>query len=547
MDEIPPEVPGYRLTALLGTGATSRVWRARREADDELVAVKVLPGEAGEEAVREFALLQQAAGDHVVTLHETLALDGPQGPATALVLELLSGGSLGEVVAARGHLTPGETVTIIAPIARALGGLHDLGIVHGDISPGNVLLASTGRPALSDLGFSRLTGEPPGEVHGTDGYVAPEVLEGGEPTRGSDVHALGALAWLCLTGSPPGHVTERGDLQVLVPDAPELVRVIQTCLVSSPTARPEAGEVARAVFDSAPAEPIRMTSPGDVASGLTRRIRESAAADSLEVPQWQRELMAAPEPEPARRWWRRRPGTKGATVARRSARHASPGPLTAPAARGAQTPRGARVPRDDAPLSPPRAIARDAAERPGSGRVALAVAVAIGLVLVGLLIPWQLSGAGEAARGGPHHESTVATDGAEDATSVRTDRSAPQTAPTRLARELTTLREQMVLDLDTAVLERLDAPGSPAAERDRELIGTLTASGSRYRGVDLAVRSAQLERAEGRVAVLRMTSDAAAYTVVGPEGEEQRPAAHGQQVDLVLVWETGAWRVRDVR
>ncbi|WP_277455469.1 hypothetical protein [Janibacter sp. DB-40] len=93
MDDIPPEVPGYRLTALLGTGATSRVWRARREADDELVAVKVLSGVAGEEAVREFTLLQQAAGDHVVTLHEVLALEGPEGPATALVLELLSGGA----------------------------------------------------------------------------------------------------------------------------------------------------------------------------------------------------------------------------------------------------------------------------------------------------------------------------------------------------------------------------------------------------------------------------------------------------------------------
>lgn len=551
MDDIPPEVPGYRLTALLGTGATSRVWRARREADDELVAVKVLSGVAGEEAVREFTLLQQAAGDHVVTLHEVLALEGPEGPATALVLELLSGGSLREVVAARGHLTPGETVTIIAPIARALGGLHDLGIVHGDLSPGNVLLASTGRPTLSDLGYSRLTGEPPGEVHGTDGYVAPEVLEGGDPTRGSDVHALGALAWLCLTGSPPGHVTERADLQVLVPDAPELVRVIQACLVSSPPARPEADEVARAVFDSTRAEPIRMTSPGDVASGLTRRIRESAAADSLEVPQWQRELMAAPEPTPTRRWWQRRPGTKGATAPTRSARHASRGPVTAPAARGTRAALRGRGRRgapavSEVTLSPPRAIARDAAERSVSARVGLVVAVAIGLVLVGL-VPWQLSSAGD-ARGGATHETTVAADGAEQAaTGVRTDRSAPRTAPTQLARELTALREQMVRDLDTGVLERLDAPGSPAAEQDRKLIETLTASGSRYRGVDLAVRSAQLERAGGRVAVLRMTSDAAAYTVAGPEGEEQRPASHGQQVELVLVWDTGAWRVREVR
>ncbi|WP_277455470.1 hypothetical protein [Janibacter sp. DB-40] len=330
--------------------------------------------------------------------------------------------------------------------------------------------------------------------------------------------------------------------------------MIQACLVSSPPARPEADEVARAVFDSTRAEPIRMTSPGDVASGLTRRIRESAAADSLEVPQWQRELMAAPEPTPTRRWWQRRPGTKGATAPTRSARHASPGPVTAPAARGRRAAhvghgrrgaRGAPAVRE-APLSPPRAIARDAAERSVSARVGLVVAVAIGLVLVGL-VPWQLSSAGD-ARGGATHETTVAADGAEQAaTGVRTDRSAPRTAPTQLARELTALREQMVRDLDTGVLERLDAPGSPAAEQDRKLIETLTASGSRYRGVDLAVRSAQLERAGGRVAVLRMTSDAAAYTVAGPEGEEQHPGSHGQQVELVLVWDTGAWRVREVR
>ena len=84
----------------------------------------------------------------------------------------LAGGSLGQVVAQREHLTPGETVTVIAPIARALAGLHDLGVVHGDLSPGNVLLDSTGRPVLADLGFSRLTGEAPGDVHGTDGFFA---------------------------------------------------------------------------------------------------------------------------------------------------------------------------------------------------------------------------------------------------------------------------------------------------------------------------------------------------------------------------------------
>ncbi|WP_338751920.1 serine/threonine-protein kinase [Janibacter alittae] len=539
MDEIPPELPGYRPTALLGTGATSRVWRARRILDDELVAVKILPGEADDAAVREFSLLQQAAGEHVVTVHETLAIDGRDGPATALVLELLSGGSLGQVVAARGHLTPGETVTIIAPVARALSGLHDLGVVHGDLSPGNVLLTSTGRPALSDLGFSRLTGEPPGEVHGTDGYVAPEVIEGDEPTRSSDVHALGALAWLCLTGAPPGHVVERADLQAHVPDTPELVSMIQRCLDTDPTARPEADEVARAVFDSVPAEPIRMTSPGDVASSLTRRIRESARAGSLVVPEWQRELTSPVASTRRRRWWQRRPRAKGVSAPPRTARHASPKPVTSPAALGS-VPSPART-----PLSRPRAIARDAAERSGPGRVPLLVVIGVGLVLA-VIVPWQLAGAGD-AQGESTPRAAVSSATEEQDTGVVTDRSAPRTSPNQLARELTGMREQMVLDLDPDVLERLDEPGSPAAERDRGLIEMLSGSESHYRGVDLAVRSAHLERSAGRVAVLGVTSDADAYTVVGPEGEEQRPATHGQQVELVLVWHEGAWRVREVR
>lgn len=537
MDESPPEIPGYDVTELLGAGATSLVWRAQRESDGAEVAVKVLPGEAEEAAVREFGLLQQAAHEHVVTLHETLAVDGPQGPATALVLELLTGGSLAAAVRARGHLTPGETVTIIAPIAQALTRLHDRGIVHGDLSPGNVLLTSTGRPVLSDLGFSRLTGEPPGEVHGTDGYIAPEVLEGGEPTRASDVHALGALAWLCLTGAPPGHVTERADLQSFVPDSPELVEMIRSALAGDPASRPEAHEMALAVFDAAPAEPVRMTTSGDVASGLTRRIRESAAEGALEVPQWQRELMDPPPTAPTRRWWQRRPRAgrtraKGGRPLRRPARHAAP-------ASGA-------TPRAQDPLSPGRAIARDAVDEPRWGRWSVPVAIVVALALA-VLLPWQLAGAGDVS-GDPTDapaEATVAA--ADDDRGVRADRTAPRSDPTRLARELTRLREQMVLDLDTEVLRELDEPGSPAAQRDRELIESLTASGTSYRGVDLAVRSAQLEREEGRLAVLRATTDSAAYTVHTAQGERERAATHGEQVELVLVWHEDAWRVRDVR
>lgn len=539
MDEIPPEVPGYRLTRLLGTGSTSSVWRARRVADDELVAIKLLPGGADEEAVREFALLQHAVGEHVVTLHETLALEGPEGPATALVLELLAGGSLAEVVAARGHLTPGETVTVIAPTAQALTGLHDLGVVHGDLSPGNVLLDSTGRPALADLGFARLTGEAPGDVHGTDGFVAPEVLDGSEPDRACDVYALAALAWLCLTGSPPGHITERIDLASVVPGAPDLVAAVEGGLSTDPAARPEADEMAVAVFDSVPATAVRMTSTGDVASGLTRRIREAATDGGRDVPTWQRELERARPQAPRRRWWQRRertaPETKGAPLAR-AGRHAAP--------RRSHGGSGAADSSVGGPRTVAREIARAAAE--GSSGHAVGIAVtAVLAVLLAVLVPWQ-----QLARAGGDGATPAASGSGDqqDTADVLTDRSAPRDRPVALARELTSLRQEVVVGLDTDALSGLEEPGSPVERRDRALVDRMRAQGQRFHGVDLTVRSARVERSATSSVVLRTTTDESRYSVVDADGtREQRPARPGQTVDLVLVWHRDGWRVRDVR
>ncbi|WP_435198296.1 serine/threonine-protein kinase [Janibacter sp. GS2] len=534
MDEIPPEVPGYRLTRLLGTGSTSSVWRARREADDELVAVKVLPGEAPDELVREFTLLQHAAGEHVVTLHETLALDGGDGPATALVLELFAGGSLAEVVAARGHLSPGETVTVIAPAAQALTGLHELGVVHGDLSPGNLLLDSTGRPALADLGFARLTGEPPGDVHGTDGFVAPEVLDGGEPDRASDVYALASLAWLCLTGSPPGHVAERGDLASVVPAAAALVAAVEAGLSSDPAARPEADGMALAVFDAVAAEPLRMTSTGDIASGLTRRLREAATDGSAAVPAWQRELEQARPEGPRRRWWQRRERRQRATKGEdrptsRAGRHAAP---------------RRAAPQDAA--SPVRDIARQAAAGPAGRWVGAAVTAALALLLA-VLVPWQQLATAGGGRGSSPTGTAAEPAGTGSVAAVLTDRSAPRRSPVRLARELTALRQAVVVDRDADALEQLVEPDSPEERRERALLERLRSSGERYHGVELSVRSARLESTSGSTAVLRTTTDESAYAVVRADGQrEQRPARPGQQVDLVLSWDGTTWRVREV-
>ncbi len=77
------------------------------------------------------------------------------------------------------------------PLAQALASVHAQGLVHGDVTPANVLFAADGRPMLSDLGISRLLGSPAAEVGGTGGYLDPAVVAGAAPGPASDVHGLG--------------------------------------------------------------------------------------------------------------------------------------------------------------------------------------------------------------------------------------------------------------------------------------------------------------------------------------------------------------------
>ena len=76
-----------------------------------------------------------------------------------LIMDYAAGGSLGQLVAGRGELGPGETVTVLTPIAQALAYLHGQGFTHGDVSPGNVLFTAHGKPLLADLGVARMAAD----------------------------------------------------------------------------------------------------------------------------------------------------------------------------------------------------------------------------------------------------------------------------------------------------------------------------------------------------------------------------------------------------
>ncbi|HEX3002957.1 MAG TPA: serine/threonine-protein kinase, partial [Angustibacter sp.] len=300
----PPAVPGYDLLEPLGRGATSVVWRARADprtgpaAGGVDVAVKIV--DAGPDAERELAVLSGVRHPHLLELREVVALDGER---LAIVTDLLEGGTLASVVAARGRLRPGEVVTVLVPLAQALGALHATAVLHGDLAPGNVLFTAAGRPALTDLGTTRITGEARQEVYGTAGFVDPEVLIGGEPTAASDVYGLGALGWLALTGAPPPSPVHRPPLRELAPRAPQaLVDAIESAVDPDPAGRPAALDWARTLHAATPAEPVWHSGAAPSDGGLTGRVRDLAAS--------------APEPVSGARHRRHRPwrGRRGARL-----------------------------------------------------------------------------------------------------------------------------------------------------------------------------------------------------------------------------------------
>ncbi|GGB89108.1 hypothetical protein N798_08320 [Knoellia flava TL1] len=510
VDASTPSIPGYAVTGLLGRGGSGSVWSATSEAGCD-VAVKVVPVADADDALVELAVLARIRDPHLVRFHEALAL--PSGEV-ALVLGLLTGGTLGSLVRTRGHLSPGELVTVLSPVASTLGRLHASGVVHGDLSPDNVLLDHDGRPFVADLGVAGLVGGRADEVWGTEGFVAPEVLAGQWPSAAADVHALGALAWFCLTGSPPGPAGLRGRLADHAPGVPDaVVAAVEGALRTSNEDRPDADELALALFESTTAQPLELAAhQGDEELALlTRRIRAAARSTSDEV-------AASPV---SRRWpeWRRpqrrRLGLRGIEWRRLEWRRVGPwvaAVLVTTLAGGLLAWHGLR---DEA----------RAATHPA--RV-------------------SSTATGVASEGKRGEESSVAW-GSQGGTDARVLGDAPRRDPKALAQALADARAEAWSSGVAARLVEVDAPRSPAHARDTEVLSEVQRSGRRYVGLSFVVRDARLESASEDRATLLAAIDTSAHVVRGPLGDLRRPAVTGAPLLLDLVHTASGWRVAEVR
>jgi serine/threonine protein kinase len=199
----------YRLIELLGRGGMGEVWLAHdTAANNRRVAIKMLPPHLAADDMyvarfrREADLAAQLNNPHIIPIHNYGEIDG----RLYVDMRLVEGRDLSEVLA-EGALELGRAVRIIEQVAKALRAAHQIGLVHRDVKPSNILVDEDDFVYLIDFGIARgadqttLTG--PGTMIGSPHYMAPERFRAGDTDARADIYALACVLYECLTGSRP--------------------------------------------------------------------------------------------------------------------------------------------------------------------------------------------------------------------------------------------------------------------------------------------------------------------------------------------------------
>ncbi|MFJ9371795.1 serine/threonine-protein kinase [Streptomyces sp. NPDC101455] len=285
-DDEPRVVGPYRLLGRLGSGGMGRVYLGR-SAGGRTVAVKIVhPHFALDEEFRARFRREVDAARRVGGAWTAPVLDAdPEASVPWVATAYAAGPSLSAAVADGGPLPTATVRALGAGLAEALTAVHELGLVHRDVKPSNVLLTLDG-PLLIDFGIARATEgtaslTSTGVSVGSPGYMAPEQILGKGATGASDVFSLGAVLAYAATGeSPFPGDSSAALLYKVVHEEPQLGEMdgdlrelASACLAKDPAARPTPGEVGRWL---APDGAARLVAGGWLPGALVEQVSRSA-------------------------------------------------------------------------------------------------------------------------------------------------------------------------------------------------------------------------------------------------------------------------------
>lgn len=256
----------YRMVGPIAVGGMGEVWEALDESLGRPVAVKALrPEFAGESTL--LARFRVEARNSAALSHPNIAplFDYGEDDGTAyLVMELVPGQPLSDILEDERVLTPQRLLPILSQTARGLHYAHQMGVIHRDVKPGNLLVEPSGRVRITDFGVSQAINQTPmtatGMVMGTAQYLSPEQAVGKSATRLSDLYALGIIAYEALVGHRPFTGASPVDIAIAqvndpVPPLPSsveprLASLVMRLLDKNPAGRPQSGNELAALFDT---------------------------------------------------------------------------------------------------------------------------------------------------------------------------------------------------------------------------------------------------------------------------------------------------------
>ncbi|RAA20008.1 serine/threonine protein kinase, partial [Burkholderia multivorans] len=208
----------YTLTSRIAVGGMGEVWKGVDSVLCREFAAKILKEEYLSDSTFLARFLAEAQNMGRVSDPGIAGVYdyGDEDGSPYLVMEYVPGEPLSTIIERSAPLSEEDTLSIVAQAAQALGAAHKAGVVHRDIKPGNILMTPDFRVKITDFGIARVTDQAPltktGQVMGTAQYLAPEQATGKGSGPGSDLYALGIIAYEALAGQRPF----TGDSQVSI-------------------------------------------------------------------------------------------------------------------------------------------------------------------------------------------------------------------------------------------------------------------------------------------------------------------------------------------